>query len=696
MALADRDRYALASQLAVLRSCPTVIARLLKSAASLLLAAKVLVTSRLFHTKVSQRSNPPPYLENLRSRLATLRRRLLARIDKTMKKAELPKESLIEALCAFALATSSSSKDVLRHYHHIRLEAINEPGSKAGHVADPLQALKIYVNTLRDTRAIVPGDLARALERLKSAPILRSPDLHGLIELNLDLHERNLSDDIRAFTPYIRLDDLHKAESEQLLKQWGKQAFFTVLGSFRASVDDIDDPYRIMDLRTETFKLWFSNQHHAVGIDTAEIVDGFRDLFNSQWSNIVDERTSSLENAVSVVQQTLQQWSDDSSTIAISLWEPTGLTIDTSNGARTFREALTSSLQGHNKPVRILLERYAQWRQSIEGIEDVIQKISNLRWEDDLNAVDDDDDDVLNDKQVLLSEDDPRSLRKGLVESLASSFSHLESSMEKTADSLVEDDDEHKAVFLLRVWREVRQHLPQSYRNEALGVNSIATLQRLVAENLCRSPLERGSKRMAKASKTGRVAGQVLWEGEPPIPVLPSPWVFRLLRELSAAMGNIGTDIWSPDCITVLKRHLSSSLEPTFERTLQPAPEVNGHHHAGVETEQGDISASNEDDEQTNDSTSPPKVNGITSDGESTEPPHDGRSQEVATQQLFDLVYLASATKLKDTNEQAQTFGRLQASAEEDLQLPIEPKKMLKKGAEEYWKRTSLLFALLA
>jgi len=655
--------------------------------------------SRLLHTKTSQRSSPPPYLENLRIRLANLRRRLLAKVDRIMKRTGLSNEILVEAMCAFALATSSSPTDVLRHYHHVRLEAIEESQQKSGQDLNILQSLKIYVNTLRDTSLAVPGSLAQALERLKAVPILGSPEVRALMDLNLDLHERNLSDDIRMFTPYIRLDGLQKAESKRLLKHWGKQAFSSFLANLRANANNIPDAHKLLKLRNATLELWYSNQQYAVGMDSSEVVDDLREVFNSRWSSIIEEQVASLDSVSVEVQAMLQSWPGRNSNISPMLWAPAMLLIETSNGTKSFRETLTTSLQGRNEPVRSVTERYKTWVQGIEDIEGIIKEISTVKWEDDLDSIDDEDD-FLNNKQVLLSEHDPRMMREKLSEYLQSGFSQLQEAMQKAAGGLSDQGHGQKAVFLLRVWREIRQHLPKSYQNATLGLELVMTLQQLVAKIVCRNPLARGRIRMEKTNQSITAVGKALWEGDPPLPVLPSPWVFRLLRELSSAFGEIGTDVWSPQSITILKEHLRSSLALMFKSIAQPAPYMNGHSDATNDAEK--LEKKSPLPEETEEGLEGPKnelqANGDLSTDEAPKPSPDSISQDVRVQRIFDVLYLENATRHTKQGAKAEAEGplALQASVDEDIEIPVESRQRLRKGADEYWKRTSLLFALLA
>ena len=190
--------------------------------------------SRLLHTKLSKRSTPVPYLETLRNRLAVLRRKLLLRIDHRFKVIDVSREALLESMCAFVLATSSSPTDVVRHFHHLRLEAIAECMQHGMKKEDgALQALRLYVKTLKDSQTLLPGQLAYGLERLKAVSIFKSNDLHSLIELNLDVYERWIDEDIKSFTPYVRHDDLSKIEAEKLLKQWARTTVSKFLEGLR-------------------------------------------------------------------------------------------------------------------------------------------------------------------------------------------------------------------------------------------------------------------------------------------------------------------------------------------------------------------------------------------------------------------------------------------------------------------------------
>ena len=725
--VADDARFSFVSQLAVLRSCPDVISRLFKSQGSVLLAAKVLVISRLLHTKLSQRPNPPPYLDSLRNRLASLRRRLLDRIDRRFKSLALSRDILVEAMCAFSLATSSSPKDIVRHYQHIRLEAISENMSQGGDGHDSvLLALRLYVKTLKDTQAVIPTQLAHALGKLKSVSLFKSQDVNSLVELNLDIHERWIDDDIRTFTPYIRPDDLTKAEAERSLRQWAKSAFGSFLAGLRNRIQDVENPEKLIDLRRQVLELWLSNHQHSTGVDSAETLDGLRDVFNLQSIRLIQSRASKLHRVGSIVKNVLQNWQPDLSDLTPSLWDSSMISMDFDNGGKHFRESLATRFLGKNETLdRVSLE-YVSFIESVGDLEEMIKRLRETKWADDVDDVDNEDD-LLDNKQVLLSEDDPRLLQEELSSALHDAYNELQVILDKLLHEFETAITGQQAAYLIRVWREVRQHLPKSYQNAELGNISIPSLQDTIADEVLRMPLERCSKRIAKISRTKLLQARPLWEGNPGLPVLPSAWTYRFLLDLASSMNACGSDVWSPQAVDMLKRELILSIAPMLEG--HRAVQINGHRDRDllegedkeeeeleeevkkdeeeieerVREENGEADSeaagiSGEDmkgDSETLEKPSKNHPNGSMSNGhvelQLEEEPKDGKIQR-----FFDVAYLVNASAVKENDAGENQLISLQGSLAQDLAL--EPKSMerMKKDAAEYWKRTSLLFALLA
>ena len=690
----------------------------------MLLAAKVLVISRLLHTKLCQRPDPPPYFDSLRNRLGSLRRRLLGRIDRCFKTLELSRDVLVEAMCAFSLATSSSPKDVLRHYQHIRLEAISENMDQGGDGHDSmLLALKLYVKTLKDTQAVMPVQLAHGLENLKSTSLFKSQDVYSLIELDLDVHERWIGDDIRTFTPYIRHDDLSKAEAERSLRQWAKTAFGSFLAGLRNRIQDVEDPGRLIDLRRQVFELWLLNHQHSSGVNSAETLDGLRDVFNLQSTRIIQNRACKLDRVGLIIKHGLMDWQPVVSDLTASLWDPSMTSMEFENGGKSFRESLATRLTNKSHFINRVSLEYVSFLESIEHLEEMIKKLREARWADDFDDVDNEDD-LLDNKQVLLSEDDPRTLQEELNTALHRAYTELQAMLDKLPDEFDSTYSGQQAAYLVRVWRDLRQQVPKSYHNDRFGKKSIPGLQHTIAIGTLRVPLERCSKRIAKISQAKLLQARPLWEGDPNLPVLPSAWTYKFLLDLTSSMNACGSDLWSPQAVGALKKELIMSIAPMLKG--RQAVQVNGHRDKGLldgedkdqeeieeeikkdedeieervkeengEADDEEVGENEEKDDIDSEQLRGTLPNGTTSNGHVRAEP-EKETEDGKIQRFFDIVYLINASAVKEMEDEENQLATLQRSLAQGLAL--EPKLMerMKKDAAEYWKRTSLLFALLA
>ena len=663
-----------------------------------------MVISRLLHTKLSQRSKAPQYLETLRNRLATLRRKLLNKIDKSMKDLDVSRDALVEDMCAFSFATSSSPKDVLRHFCHVRLEAISEHFREDGDTREGVsRAMQLYIRTLKDTKAIFPRLLAQALETLRSTPIINSKELYSLIELNLEFHERWVGDDIRTFTPYIRVDDLQKPESEDLLAQWAIRALPSFFDGVRYRIQSVTDTLEILDIRLRLFEIWFSNQRQSTAVVSIDMVGGLRHVFNDRWVNLIELHAASLESIASLILEAIQTYSSNVSNPREVLWDNSLLRMDLSNGGKLFREALAARSMGDNELLQTISQQYAAWLHLVQTMEDTIVRIEATKWSDDIIDYDEDDD-VVNHDQFLLCEEDPRLLRQKCATSVEKAFVHLEAAVNAVVESL-ERYDGQKAAFLLRFWRDVRQRKPKCCSIDGLGLDSIAALQQFVAALTIQKPMQHYQKSVRRLVQESKLPGRLLWEGEPPLPVLPSPWAFHLLRDVVSSMASLGSDIWSVDMTDKLKLKLRISVVASVEysssktqhydsRAAKAKGEDENIPRHGDHEQRSSASAKAQSPTKSSASQSDSGMmeNGLTN-GNVSAPLID---PEVQSQLIFDLLYIDYATKTKHSQHHEDDLNTLRLRLETGIDLSAELMGRLEKGAFNYWTRTSLLFALLA
>ncbi|KAL8708729.1 MAG: hypothetical protein Q9220_006455 [cf. Caloplaca sp. 1 TL-2023] len=715
---ADRERYALASQLAVLRGCPDAISRLLKTGGSTLLAAKVLVISRLLHKKLSQRPEPFPYLEVLRDRLAALRRRFLAKIDRRLRSLGASEPALVEAMCAFSLATSSPPTDVLSHFHHVRQIAISKAAQIVNDDDGIFTSLRLLVKTLKDCQAVFPGQLARALEQLKASPLLQGADLRSLQELNLDIHQRWLGADINHFTPYVRPDELQKVEVMEVLKKWARNAFSSFLRDLTRKVEDIEDPAIIVYLRQAMIELWLSNQRLSMGVRPSEILEGIRDAFNDRLATLIHVQAGKLSAVASTIEKLLADWKPGISDACPSMWDETITTMDTASGGKALREALSVRAHGRGQPVDIVSATYRIWLNHIHDLEDMIKTLRDKKWVDEVDDMEDEDD-MLENKQTLLSGDDPRFLNDTLKDDLESGFLKLYGSLHRQAQYLRASDDynddgvtaAHQSAFLLRVWRDITNNLPPTYtaRIDTETDDLLPLLYHRISAAVCLRPLLRCDKRIATSQRHLRLESRVLWEGEAThLPVLPSPWSFRLLYDVIKLMTVYGTNIWTLQATRVLKKRLREGLAPLTAKLPEEQSAMNGHDvdprspvrllESGQNDADGDGDVKDEEmeaDENGHEVDHQQHANGVLSTTKTaTRGPAKEVVRDMKIQRFFDILYLQHATSsAKGATHDA--LDEVEAAIGRDLQLADEHLDRMRRDAEAYWKRTGLLFALL-
>lgn len=649
----------------------------------MLLAAKVLVISRILHQKLSKGSKSLSYVDAIRSRLASLRRKLLLRIDDIFERLEITEEALIGAMCAFSLVTSSSPTDVLRHYHHIRLEALSKQAQDGRSVmVTPIQSLQYIIQTLKDTKTHIPGKLAQALQAIRSTPTFQSKDLRSLAELNLDIHERWIDEDIKIFIPYIPNVELKKADVGGATKKWAKQAFMSFSTILQAQLKSITDATIITRLRKQILWLWLSTPQRSLGVDTEDVLEVLHGIFLSQISRLIWSQIDSLQKAVKAIEHTLDNWIKPSSKIS-TLWASSVSGVEISHGGKALTELILARFAGRNEGLEAFLTEYKVWFQGIMKLEGMIKDIRETKWDDALDDIEDDDD-ILNDKQILLSEDDARSLQDELHNALRSSFTSLQDSMERFASELDGPNRGEKAAYLLRVWRDVRGQLPVSYRDPGFGIKSVLTLQEMMAELAINSPLSASETSIMRLANTEQLVSRPLWEGHPELPIIPSSWVFRLLYDLIHSMTALGSDIWGRQVNDILKKQLRAGLAIYLKKSLTPASSPNGGYIGGTKEWKQRSEVNGTD-----------LINGEASSDHFTTTRETNQDNRI--QGLFDMLYLNMATMRKPETSQSKDddMDEVLKVAEDKVSLDEACMRRMRTNAEEYWKRSSLLFALM-
>lgn len=600
------------------------------------------------------------------------------------------REELVVALAAYSLATSSGAKDVLRHFLHIRAEALTLAfdDESEGDVPGVVRALELYTRTLLDVQALVPRRLSEALAGLKAKALLKDEAIRELEGLRLDVCERWFGDEILFFTPYIRHDDLEGSLAVETLKSWAKKASEVLLEGLSKSLLRMNEFKTVVELRTRILEIWIKEGGKTRGFDPSIVFDGLRKVINDRMVQLLETRVNKLHLVATEVEGTLRTWQEGITDKQESLWDAAMLDMEISHGAGFFKQEVLARTHGRNDAVSRPFKGYQTWRKLVDEIITVIEQLKKQRWDDDIEDIEDEF--ALESRNTLLSTDDPNMLQGHLDDSLETAYKSLHEKIASLLASYAGDQAGSIYIYILRVIRDIRTELPKNKSLQSFGLALIPLLH----DRLAFAVSDELIKSFSKNFNRKKVAGRSLWEGKPELPVQPSPATFKLLNALTLAMAKTGNDLWSPNAIVVLKQHLRKEIGSSWsmalneqEKETREANKTNGATtNREAESDEHKEEEANDIEVETND------IEVVTNDIEVSDP---SQRKEVFTQFLFDVLLLQSSfglAKVPVEDELQNLAGKL----EKQIDLEASSQKRIQQAAKEYWKRTRLLFGLLA
>ncbi|KAI2468569.1 hypothetical protein F4781DRAFT_443435 [Annulohypoxylon bovei var. microspora] len=691
----DADpRVGRAARLRLLRACGLLVDRALRGRApgdrgeGLVLAAKVLLLKRLlvssFGAADGEDEGVGRAVEDARKSLGSLRRRLLRAVEKVLEKIGdgADRGDILKALTAYSLASSSGARDVLRHFLSVRAEAMAyefdpEEHGKERDTGSVIKGLDLYTRTLLDVQALVPNKLSDALLRLKKQHLLADESLQGLEGLRLDVFEKWCGEEIQYFTPFIRHDDLDGKQAKEMLTSWATKGGEILIQGLKRTLEHVSEFKTIVNLRTSVLQHWIKDGGKARGFDPSVMLNGIREAIDGRLLYILEAKVAKLKLVGSEVTATLEAWRPGTTDKHRGLWDEEMLDIDMSGNAARVTHEVISRLYGRNDAVAKVVTSYESWHRVVDSVGDLISQLKHQRWDDDMEEIEDED--VIAERQTLLSKDDPELLQKKLDESIVEAFKdlnqHLATAWGSKSDS---PDNGPISMYLLRVLRDIRGRLPKLDNIKSFGLESVPSLHEKLSAHVSVSPLE---KFVSTTLARRRVAGRALWEGEPALPAQPSPGAFQLLRNLIMSMGDAGLDLWTPAAVGVLKRTFSKQLVEVWRK------ELNSEAADEQKTEGVSEEKSEHDDGAPSEALEDPSK-----DEKAVQ--EKSENNDVYIQWLYDIHLIMQCLGTGVSSE--ESFNAFVEEVFEKTKLESGVKDKLAKTSQEYWKRTSLLFELLA
>jgi hypothetical protein len=306
----------------------------------------------------------------------------------------------------------------------------------------------------------------------------------------------------------------------------------------------------------------------------------------------------------------------------------------------------------------------------------VLDQLKKKRWDDDFEDIEDDD--SIESRNTLLSKDDPQMLQDHLNTSFKQAYTALHDKISTLLETYKDNENiGQMSVYVLRILRDIRSELPKDPSLQFFGLSLVTPLHQNLAALVSADAVEG----LAKSLKRKNAAGRALWEGKPELPVQSSPGTVKFLRSLSMAMANMGSDLWSPAAVRVLKARLSSELGARWSVVLEAPEKKDGDQSNGAKTDEveanGDSVTEEADESQV-----------------ASQVPDLAKRKDMLTQSLFDMFVLLEVLDVQSDVEGG--WKTAENAVRTEIDLEASSRKRLQQGANEFWKRTSLLFGLLA
>ncbi|PYI25368.1 hypothetical protein BP00DRAFT_409726 [Aspergillus indologenus CBS 114.80] len=682
----DSPERALTGQLALIHRAAVSMSRLLRRRGPLLLVAKLMVISRLLHKTLSQEPTVPPFVENLRNQLASLRRTLLRRVDKRLAPAKSTPDEIIEALAAYCLATSSSSDDAIRYFHQIRLDAIgsqlelNDPSGE-----NILNSLRLYIRTLQTSKILLSRRLSDVLNKLKARPLLTDPEVCGLDDLDLGVLGRWVTSDVSNFTPWIKLSELSRAEVDNIIKAWSEAAFEKYMQGSRDSLKNWSDFSKLLTLREQVLELWLGSRSSTPAHSSLQVLEGIRSVLNERLTGILADQAKDLNKFGQSIASTIAGWSNLDHTYSHSLWDESLISTDYSNGSAYFKQAVVDRLLGRDGDIVTSLGQYQAWLLTVDKSKTSIDGLRQFRWSDILDEGEDEDLDV--DVPGILTDDDPRLLREALEAAIKEAFETLDRSFCEIFKALEKTSLNEQVAFLLKLIRLIQRELPVDFipAGYTFADGVIPQLQEILATEIVAHTRPWNPPASSIENSRG-VPGRSLWEGDPAIPVQPSPSAFKFLRRLTKSMSQYGPGLWDASTVRCFKKALQKEIvKPIASRMeeLKSSSSQNGATDCKAEVNNGE----------------PPEPNGDESSKQKSPAETENADsykylEDHMVQLYFDASYFKSAFEVGDS--EASHLADILETIRGELEPQLQVAKKIDKAAHEHWKRTYLLFGLLA
>ena len=505
-------------------------------------SAQMIVIARLLVKSLTDDEEFLKPLSALRNEVASLRRRLLRRVDVSLTNPRSTPTTVTNASCAYCLLTSAAFQDVFRHIARLRLERLRK------HMEQPLlmnqhanEGLRYYIKTMKLLGGLTRRSMIDALADLQRRPILADPTIIGIELLDLKGIGAPIPEEVRGFIPYFKRTPFSAAEVREALLTWSSDAAPVFAKGLEQLLLDKLELVHVLDLRKTLFAILLPIYFSLPGSSAMSLV--LHRVFSERIDSLTKVHVDQLQGYYN---QLLSSVSPDNS--SPSLWQEDSAMMPLNNGAANFLGQVHLRRGGISRPLDMTTRSINMWLISTKRILDAFQELPKIRWRDMLEEPDVEQENEVNQVLGRLGKDDPEHYCTRMNKALKNGFERLEHELVTRVTGSIEDRSNAKlAVHHLRTIRELVIPLRQAFPGAA-GFQEldglIPRIHRIIATEV-----------LSQVSMSPEGEGDVnTRQNNHTIENLPSPRTFDFLRRLCAAMFEVGgTDVWSPTAVKVLK-----------------------------------------------------------------------------------------------------------------------------------------------
>ncbi|KAF3165778.1 hypothetical protein EYR41_000420 [Orbilia oligospora] len=703
----DRKNRVTAAELAVLSNCPVAISRTLSRDKAPLIAAKLYILARLLRRSVSEKIKSP-FITSLERQLSNLRVTILRDLEHELCKLDADSSKILQCLGAYSLITSSSASDTFMYFQNLRLNAVVSLLRQDTVSAETiLEAIRLVNENLRLSTQLFPRRLSDTLTTLKIKPIFQEPAIHDILELNMAVHGSWISESIRKYTPWLKTDDLSNDGC--------KAEISSKLGTtLRAIFDGLEKAVKVVNQVESLVQIRYNILAASRGVmgrtsdlnseDLNQSLNKIREIVNTRIREVLNGDIGGIgvlgsELSTLVANSTTRKREPAS-------WSSMLSSFENAKGGRNLKAMVKAVNHSDKSGLRAIRLRHAKW---VSNIANNYSHIKKMAEEKDWDPDNDDDDDEIDAPESLkeMNNKDTESLLSTYSEGLLEGYRLLETNLSTLVDGMRETDEEAESTLpiensciALRFITVIRNTSLQ-YANTTIidlswfGKDATSRLYEFLAKGVAKKALRGFGKDISRRKWTSDVSFDSLWEGSPKLPVQPSPLVFKFLRALVQSMNDIGADVWSRDAADTLKRNVAKSIWEELEASLVSAEkQTNGVSDLRIDTKETKNDESKDEGEDAK------------GDKEAdTSPPINPLKREQVLQTYFDTTYLDNAFRTArrrdvggDEKNKESTIvlsWEFVERTREKISIETDERERMSRSAEDYWRRTSLIFGAL-